>query len=358
MVTLNLLPDALKTGLLVSDILSTYALPERRLCRIRRIAQNRFRERPDLAAIYRFIDAMVERGIMPEDFFTSLDLDSLPARSRGPDGSNEAAEETPLSYGELERALARRLGNPALGMLRSVLLRIGISPDHPSPVSESELAHRIADVSRRLRRLAERVQRTGVLVPGPRIGRVSFRGRQLFEIRGRYHAKVTDEVAVKIFEAHVRGLSLAAAARFAGVSKDTVRRWWARAGKKPNRRPYNETDPDVIRRVLEGHRKYRGSAEETARHAGVSPSTVYRYWKKAGLLPPAAASRLPRDAVEKIRAAFRPHGGNATQAARALGLSPSTVRKYWKRQGLQPRHPGRPRSGKKRKGKGRGRGKG
>jgi DNA invertase Pin-like site-specific DNA recombinase len=219
---------------------------------------------------------------------------------------------------------------------------MGARPDHPSPVTDRELADRLAQVRRRLERLAERVARTGVLVPTRRVGRVSFMGRHLFEIRGRYVAKVTDDVAERIFEAHQRGMSLAEAARHAGVSRDTVRRWWSRAGKEPHSRPCNETTPAVVASILESYRRHRGDARTAGEAHGVSASTVYRYWKRAGLTRSRPAAPLDEKALADLRAAHGTHGGNAASAARALGLSPSTVRKYWKKAGLAPRKPGRP----------------
>ncbi|MHC5039146.1 MAG: hypothetical protein ACYTHM_17700 [Planctomycetota bacterium] len=344
MVSLNLLPPTYLTALLVEDVLASYPLNPLRAERIRKMALRRFREKPDLETIYLFIDSLVEGGIQPEDFLFSLKTpDKLPGRTPEPLTLLEEKErgET-LTYDEIVAFVQSRVDGPSAGALLYVLERARIHLSSQSPVTGKELEENLETITRRLRQIKERLDRCGVLVPGRPIQRVSFRRKDLFEYRGAYDGKVTDAVAVRIFEAHRNGLSQTEAAAFAGVSRDTVKRWWKNAGLKPHVEAHNALPPERIERILASHETFSGNAARAGKALNVAPSTMIRYWRMAGKSPRGRPGALTADRKEEILEAHDAFAGNAMKAAHALGLSPSTVRKYWKRAGLCPRPPGRP----------------
>jgi transcriptional regulator with GAF, ATPase, and Fis domain len=97
-----------------------------------------------------------------------------------------------------------------------------------------------------------------------------------------------------------------------------------------------------VKAILEAHETWGGNAAQAAQALGVAPSTVVRHWKKAGIEAGGRAPALSKADKRRIERAHRTFAGNASRAARSLGVAPSTVRKYWKRAGLETRSPGRP----------------
>jgi DNA invertase Pin-like site-specific DNA recombinase len=344
MVAINLLPTTHITALLVEDILASYPLNPRRAGRIRDLAIRRFSGKPDLEEIYLFIDSLVEGGVKPEDFFASLENpDRIPSARPGPlTILVERERGETLTYGQIASAVRELAGPEYAATLETVLDRARISRDAPSPATLAEVKRNIETIRDRLIRIRERIKRCGILVPGRPVDRVSFKGPELFMLRGNYISMVTDRTAMRIFEAHRLGLSQTGAAGFAGVARDTVKRWWDRAGLAPNRNEHNALSGDRAEAIVKGHDEHRGNASAAAKGFGVATSTVIRYWKAAGLRPRGRPPALSKGKLERILEAHARFGGNATLAASALKISASTVRKYWKRNGLAPRRPGRP----------------
>jgi DNA invertase Pin-like site-specific DNA recombinase len=348
MVAINLLPPKLVASLLVEDVLSSYTLPSRRARRIRELALRRFPETRDLEPVYLFIDSLVEGHVGPEGFFSTV---ARPERfaddsSDPPRVLQELEKGAALTYGEIEGLLRGRIGEGASRTLHQLLAKAGLSAESPSPVTPAELEECLQEVAARLERVRGRLDGGGFIPPARRVGKVSFRGKELFELRGRYVSKVTDSAAQKILEAHRLGLSLTRAAGFAGVARDTVKRWWKAAGLESGHRAHNALAPDDVSGILALHGSRAGNASEAAKACGASLNTVLRYWREAGLAPAGAPAPLTAAETERVRAAHATFGGNATAAARALGVSPSTVRKIWKRAGIHARRPGRPSCGK------------
>ncbi|MHC4599406.1 MAG: hypothetical protein ACYS47_10410 [Planctomycetota bacterium] len=346
MVAINLLPEMHLTALLVEDILASYPLNPGRANRIRHMALRRFSGVPDLEEIYLFIDALVEGGVRPEDFFASLEFpDRLPSGGPGPLGILVERERgVPLTYGEITDTVRALAGEDFARTLDTILDRARVPLDAPSPATRREVEENVEAIRERLTRIQERIDRCGVLVPMRPVDRVTFRGPELFMLRGHYISMVTDATAMRIFEAHRLGLSQTGAAGFAGVARDTVKRWWGKAGLKPNRNEHNALSPGDVEGIVRSHGEHGGNATKTAKTFHVAPSTVIKYWREAGLAPRGRPPPVTSSLTTRIREAHARFAGNATLASKALGASASTVRKYWKKAGLKPRRPGRPRN--------------
>ncbi|GEM_PF-3508196 len=347
MLSLNLLPPAYLVALFVDDVLESYPLPGRRAETIRRLARKRFSEQPDLSRIHLFIDALVENGLRPETFFSSLDAGAPhEAPSPPPPVAAERRERgRTLTFDEIASRLETDGDQAGARTLTDLVRRANLQQDAASPLHEKDLPTRLPAIRERLAAIRERLDRCGVLALPRRVGRVSFRSKELFEYRGRYPGKVSDLQAQRMFEAHRLGMSQTRAAAHAAVSRDTVRRWWKDAGLSPPTRPHNALDPALAARVLDAHRTTGGCASRASRETGVSRSTVIRLWNAAGLSPSSRSVPLTAETKRAVREAHAAFDGNATRAASSLGLAPSTVRKHWKRSGLKPGSPGRPSSG-------------
>ncbi|MCU0723115.1 MAG: hypothetical protein MUC63_05810, partial [Planctomycetes bacterium] len=318
MVAINLLPPKLVASLLVEDVLSSYTLPSRRARRIRDLALRRFPETRDLGPVYRFIDSLVEGGLAAGSFQAGLrNEDRIADASAGPPDILEERERgARLSFAEIGAFLGRRLGETEVSTLRDLLARAELLPDAESPVTLAELEECLPEVAARLENVRRRLHANGFIPPARRVGRVSFRGPELFELRGLYAGKVTDSAAQRILEAHRRGMSLTKAARFAGVARDTVKRWWEASGLRSSRRIHNALPPEDVSRILSSYAAHAGNATAAARTCGATLNTVLRYWKSAGLEPAGAARPLTPAEADRVRAAHATFGGNAGAAAR------------------------------------------
>jgi len=93
---------------------------------------------------------------------------------------------------------------------------------------------------------------------------------------------------------------------------------------------------EVQRRILEAH-KLTLSQSEAAKYAGVNRTTVYNYWKAAGLKPHfefSGPARLPKETQDLIHTAWI-LGLSANKAAIYSGTTLRTVLKYWNAAGLK-----------------------
>jgi len=138
------------------------------------------------------------------------------------------------------------------------------------------------------------------------------------------------------------------AAKYAGVGLSTVRNYWIRHGLKPhNKKPPILTE-EQLEKITEAH-SLQMSRKQASEYAGVSPTTVSKYWKKQGLKPYNEKSfTLTEEQFEKITEAHS-LGMNAKQAAKYAEVSKTTVNKYWKIQGLESQHRKRTRLTEKQK---------
>lgn len=87
----------------------------------------------------------------------------------------------------------------------------------------------------------------------------------------------------KIYEAHELGVSTRKASKYAGVSYWTVIKYWNKKGLEKH---FEVCGPTIARekisKIYEAHEEGM-SIPKTAKYAGVSESTVWRYWNKKGL---------------------------------------------------------------------------
>ncbi len=94
---------------------------------------------------------------------------------------------------------------------------------------------------------------------------------------------------------------------------------------------------ETIAEIAAAHTTYNGNVTKVARAVGVSRSSVKKYWLRDGLRANTIVESLgPRqDDIEKILRAHFIHRGNAAEAARHLLYSSGTIRKYWRRNGFR-----------------------
>lgn len=147
---------------------------------------------------------------------------------------------------------------------------------------------------------------------------------------------ITDGQKIKILEAHKMRMSTRKAATYAGVENGTtVWRYWKEKGLKPHyesrQKPISK---DKIDKIFKAH-ELKMSTRKAAEYASVYPSTVRRYWKNEGLKPNfEKASRTTQDKIDKIFEAYK-MGLSTTKAAKYAGVSQRTVWEYWKQKGLE-----------------------
>lgn len=153
------------------------------------------------------------------------------------------------------------------------------------------------------------------------------------KFHGHFCGPLPKKTIDKICEAHKLKLGIIDAAEYAGVDKVTIQKYWRNAGLEPNFISGGQPLPqETIDKILEAH-KLKMSRTEAAEYAGVSVDSVTKYWHGAGLYPP-SKSTLSQKTIDKI---YKAHKKKMSQpeAAKYAGVSDSTIKYYWKKAGLK-----------------------
>jgi len=132
----------------------------------------------------------------------------------------------------------------------------------------------------------------------------------------------------------------------------TILTYWHEHGLKVNRcgdlgdgRFGRGLSEEEIKQVVMAYTTYHGNATEAERHLPWSNSTIRKYWKGNDLEANKGAYRgdgrfgrgLSKKEIKQIVAAYKTYYGNATEAERHLPWSHSTIGKYWKMNGIEPK---------------------
>jgi transcriptional regulator with GAF, ATPase, and Fis domain len=96
-----------------------------------------------------------------------------------------------------------------------------------------------------------------------------------------------------------------------------------------------------INKIIIAHQTYNGNATEAARHLPHSSSTIIEHWRKKGLKIRKRGRKKSDLQQKEIIDSYDPYNGNAAEAARHLPHSPPTFRKYWREKGLKIRKRGK-----------------
>ena len=103
------------------------------------------------------------------------------------------------------------------------------------------------------------------------------------------------------------------------------------------KRPSQRLTPETIAKIVAAHTTYEGNATKAARAVGVSLASVQKYWPNAGLRVNTAAESLGlrQEHIAEILDAHFTYHGNAAEAARHLPYSSDTIRSYWRKNGFR-----------------------
>jgi len=158
------------------------------------------------------------------------------------------------------------------------------------------------------------------------------------------------EVVRRVYEAHGLDMSYWDAGIYAGVGHMTVRDLWKKAGlesvhrRDDGKRGRRPVEPEKLAKIYEAHENGLG-CNRAARFAGVSKPTVLKYWHLAGLeVGPSYGGIFGRqtglkdEQIAEIVDAHESCGGIVAEANRRLPYSHLSIKKYWDEHGLvQPR---------------------
>ncbi len=98
---------------------------------------------------------------------------------------------------------------------------------------------------------------------------------------------ISEEQKLKIIEAHKLKLSPYNAAKYSGISRNTVLNYWRKLGLKLYFKSGKPPISEEIQELIYAAWELKRSATETATYLGISYNTVLNYWRKRGLeLPP------------------------------------------------------------------------
>ncbi|MBR9691450.1 hypothetical protein GOV06_01565 [Candidatus Woesearchaeota archaeon] len=159
-----------------------------------------------------------------------------------------------------------------------------------------------------------------------------------FKQRGR---RISEEQVTKIFEGHKKEWGMEKTAKYAGVSITTVFKYWLNKDlpvkTQDNTKPtkHNSTDglkTEQIEEIVEAHPKYLGKVSEAARNLPYEEYTIAKYWDEAGL--PRVRRKMTTEQIEEIIAAHSIYEGNVSQAERHIPYCRHTITKYWDKAGL------------------------
>lgn len=147
-----------------------------------------------------------------------------------------------------------------------------------------------------------------------------------------------EEVIQKIYEAHERGMTLRQARKFSGVSSNTVRAYWIRAGLKPHGVRPRDNEPlertkkgrstpvsdDELEDIIKSYELYDGKSNPAAISFGRDRSTIVKIWRSRGL-PHMTITDTQRTLIYK----GYNEGLSEEATADLAGVCSLTVRRYW-----------------------------
>src|SRR3989344_580286 len=122
-------------------------------------------------------------------------------------------------------------------------------------------------------------------------------------IKGR--KPIDEEKQAKIFESYFAGMGSSRAAKYAGVSRQTVLDYWHREGLEVGedysnrKRPgaiANNLKPEQIKEIVESFHRFRGNVSEAARNLPYCHLTIKKYWTTHRLRTPAIDGRSRKKA--------------------------------------------------------------
>ena len=134
------------------------------------------------------------------------------------------------------------------------------------------------------------------------------------------------------------------AARHLPYAQTTIGRYWRAVGLKvtgnigrvSGAAKLAELKPHQVQQLLEAHKTYGGKATKVAKGLHHNIETVLKYWRDAGLrIRGQGDSNLSDEEVKVIVAGYKTYNGNAKEATKYLPYSSSTIRKYWRGNGLR-----------------------
>ncbi|MBW2972272.1 hypothetical protein KY359_04520 [Candidatus Woesearchaeota archaeon] len=148
---------------------------------------------------------------------------------------------------------------------------------------------------------------------------------------------LTSEQIEKITAAHGMGHSMAEAAAYSNTSERTVQKYWRLNNLDPNYKKAKDLTKKQKRRIAKAH-QLGFSISQTAVYAQTSQMSVRIYWREFGLKPHYKKGGQSNMTEEKIDRIIEAHqlGYSTIQAAEYAQTNSSTVRKYWRMNGLKP----------------------
>lgn len=128
------------------------------------------------------------------------------------------------------------------------------------------------------------------------------------------------------------------AASHLGYSPPTIKKYWSESGLEANLNEGNKLPKTEVRKIVTAHHRYNshGNASKAGKRLGYDAHIIAKYWKNNGLQVNGKSTRVPKNKVKIIIAAHKRFDGNAREAARHLPFSDTTIKTYWRREGLKP----------------------
>ncbi|MFH1916811.1 MAG: hypothetical protein ABIJ21_06125 [Nanoarchaeota archaeon] len=123
------------------------------------------------------------------------------------------------------------------------------------------------------------------------------------------------------------------------VSPSTIRRYWREAGLyTPNKLPSSRShglSPSQVKMVTDSHATYQGNATEASNHLPFSRWTIGKYWKEEGLEHIVKGNPTSQDERTRIISAYDEYDGNLSAATRELPYTRTIIRRIWEEEHLQ-----------------------
>ena len=116
------------------------------------------------------------------------------------------------------------------------------------------------------------------------------------------------------------------------VAKESSVNVGKRNGKQYGRRYLSQSQ---IEEVLAAYETFEGNASQAAKTLPCSRTSVLRRWKKAGFMAhPRGRRGLMQKQIDEICEAYKTFNGNALQASRILPYTHQSIQRYWEKAGL------------------------
>jgi len=109
----------------------------------------------------------------------------------------------------------------------------------------------------------------------------------------------------------------------------------------------NKLKPYQIEEIIKSYKPSFGNSRKASKNLHHASETIRKYWRKEGLEIKKGRPRVSEKELKEILRAYKLDNGSISRASEKLHHSPLTIKICWRKEGLEIKSRGRPKKRKK-----------